>query len=158
MNNKLLIGSAGEFFVAGEISRRGGIVALTRSGTIGVDILASDQNCSSSVQIQVKTSLTKKNKWPLSQKAESFSGQNIFYIFVTLGNLGEYPNFFIVPSAHVSSYIKKDHSNWINKPGKNGQPHKDNLIRIFSITDAQQHEYFNRWDLLGLGLQFSLVL
>jgi hypothetical protein len=59
LDNKIpsiLAGVAGEYLVAGELSRRGWIASITLRNTRGVDILASNSELTRSVGIQVKTS------------------------------------------------------------------------------------------------------
>ena len=51
----VLTGVAGEYFVAAELSRRGYIASITLRNTQGIDLLASDQNATRQIAIQVKT-------------------------------------------------------------------------------------------------------
>ena len=55
----VLTGSAGEYFVAAELSRRGVVAALTMSGTDAFDILAVNK-AGRSYSIQVKTTQYEK--------------------------------------------------------------------------------------------------
>jgi len=55
--NPILSGVAGEYLVAGELSRRGYIASITLRNSKGVDILASNENASKTVGIQVKTNI-----------------------------------------------------------------------------------------------------
>lgn len=143
-----LSGIAGEYFVAAELSKLGYIASLTLKNTRGVDILASNSDSSKTVAIQVKTNQNKNKVWVLSEKAENFSSSTHFYVFVNLSTQKGYPDFHIVPSKEVASWVKKNHSNWLKKPGKNGKPHQDNPIRQFRDRESK---YLNRWELLGLG-------
>jgi hypothetical protein len=52
----VLVGVAGEYFVAAELSRRGYIASISLRNTCGLDILATNQDASRSITIQVKTS------------------------------------------------------------------------------------------------------
>jgi len=59
---KILSGIAGEYFVAGELSRRGYIASITLRNTASIDILAS--NGERTVNIQVKTRcIEKSDNW-----------------------------------------------------------------------------------------------
>jgi Holliday junction resolvase-like predicted endonuclease len=50
-----LVGVAGEYLVAGELTLRGFIASITLRNSRGIDIIASNSDGSSSVSIQVKT-------------------------------------------------------------------------------------------------------
>lgn len=143
----VLTGVSGEYFVAAELSRQGCIASITLRNTKGIDILASNENASKSVGIQVKTNRGKRKAWILNQKAENYFGEDLFYVFVNLKSENERPDFHIVPSKVVADYIKKGHKKWLKIPGKKGQPHKDNPMRMFKDED---NEYLERWELLGL--------
>jgi hypothetical protein len=145
--NKILTGIAGEYFVAAELSRRGYVASLTLRNTRGIDILASNDDATKSMGIQVKTKYGKKPQWLLSRKAEDDTAENLFYIFVKL-NRTEAPEYYIVPRAVVASYIVEKHRAWLAKPGRDGAAHRDTAMRIFRDSG---NEYRDRWDLLGLG-------
>jgi len=141
-----LSGVAGEYLVAGELSRNGYIASVTLRNTKGIDILCSNADATKSVGIQVKTNQAKNRSWMLMKKAEDYYSDNLFYVFVNLNN-GGHPNYFIVPSKTIAKYVKRSHTKWLGTPGRKGQKHKDNPLRKFDDKDG---EYQNRWDLLGL--------
>ena len=142
-----LVGVAGEYFAAGELSRRGYIASITLRNSKGVDILASNQDASKQVAVQVKTNHHDKAEWLLNEKAENKNADNLFYIFVNLKGDRLRPNFYIVPSKIVAEYIYSKHREWLATPGKKGQRHKDSPLRMFRDPEAQ---YLDKWDLLGL--------
>ncbi len=144
---KGLSGIAGEYFVAGELSRLGCIASITLRNTRGIDILASNATATRQIAIQVKTNQGSKPEWVLNEKAEGFYADNLFYVFVNLKNPGERPDFFVVPSGVVADFIKREHQEWLGTPGKRGQSHKDNPVRQFRDPERQ---FLERWDLLGL--------
>lgn len=143
----ILCGVAGEYFVAAELTRRGYIASITLRNTKGIDILASNETASRQVGLQVKSSQRNSRAWMLSQKAEDYFADNLFYAFVNLKTEQERPDFFIVPSKIVAKSVKDSHAHWLKEPGKHGQPHKDSNVRKF-----QDHEgkYLESWYLLGL--------
>lgn len=142
-----LVGVAGEFFVAAELSIRGYLASLTLRNSRGIDIIASSSDATCSVSIQVKTSSGNVPKWILTKKSESFSADNHFYVFVLLRNVGSYPNFYVVPSQVVTEYVAKSHSQWLAGTKADGSPRKDSSIRNFRDPDQQ---YKEAWGLLGL--------
>ena len=142
--NKISTGNAGEYFVAGELERRGFTAAVPMSNTKDFDILSINRESYKQLAIQVKTTRYKQKVWSLGVKNENIVGDNIMYIFVSLNEL-DIPEYHIVPSKVVSETIKKSHQEWLNTPGKRGQKHNDNPMRKFSDIDDK---YLNRWLLL----------
>ncbi len=143
----VLTGVSGEYFVAAELSRRGYIASITLRNTKGIDILVSNEDASKSVGIQVKTSHSKHKKWLLNKKAEDYHDKNTYYVFVNLKEIGETPEYHIVPSQKVAAYVKRTHREWLKTPGKKGQQHKDNTMRVFR---DENNQYLEKWELLGL--------
>ena len=143
----VLTGVSGEYFVAAELSRRGYIASITLRNTKGIDILVSNEDASKSVGIQVKTNHSKHKKWLLNKKAEDYHDKNIYYVFVNLKEVGETPEYHIIPSQKVAAYVKRTHREWLKTPGKKGQQHKDNTMRVFR---DENNQYLEKWELLGL--------
>jgi hypothetical protein len=141
-----LCGTAGEYFVAAELSRRGYVASITLRNVRGIDILASNVDATRSVGIQVKTNQGSAKEWILSSKAENEIAENLFYIFVNL-NGGATPDYHVVPRKVVAKYIHERHQNWLKTPGRGGRHRVDNPVRKFADLDRQ---YLGRWDLLGL--------
>lgn len=141
------IGNAGEYFVAGELERRGFTVALPMSNVKDFDILAIHRESYEQFAIQVKTTRYKQKRWTLSKKNEELVKENVFYVFVLLNEL-EAPEYHIVPSKMVADTLKASHQEWLNTPGKNGQTHNDTSIRVFW---DKGDTYLDRWDLLKLN-------
>lgn len=108
----ILVGIAGEYYVAAELSRMGYIASLTLKNTKGIDILVSNETSLKTIVIQVRTSRKRAKQWILSKKCEEYYGENLFYVFLNLNEIGVRPDFHIVPSKIVSDYIKETHKNW----------------------------------------------
>ena len=142
-----LAGVTGEYFVAGELSRRGHIASISLRNSRRIGILATNAKANRSVTIQCKTSQVSKSSWLLSDKCESFVSENHYYIFVALAGPLERPRYHIVPSADVAAYLRKDHRALLDTPGRAGRRHVDNSTRKF---DDRAEKYLERWDLLGL--------
>ncbi len=143
----ILSGVSGEHFVAAELSRRGYIASLTSKNTKGIDLLASNEDASKTVGIQVKTNQGVRKSWLVSEKSENYYSDNLFYVFVNLKDL-EQPDFYIVPSTIVAKDVKKAHQDWLETPGQSGQKHNDTSMRMFhDLNDL----YLGKWELLGLG-------
>lgn len=147
MSNELnvSIGNAGEYFVAGELERRGFTVAVPMSNVKDFDILAiSRDDNAHQIAIQVKTTRYKQKKWTLSKKNEGLIGNNIFYVFVSLNELDN-PEYHIVPSRVVADTIKKDYEQWLGQVGENGQKHNDTSLRSFYDKESK---FKDKWELL----------
>jgi len=140
------IGNSGEYFVAGELERRGFTVAVPMSNVKDFDILAINRKTYEQFALQVKTTGYKQKRWTLAKKNEELVGDNIIYVFVSLNELAA-PEYHIVPSKVVAETLKVDYEKWIETPGKKGQQHNETNIRIFK---DEEDEYLDKWELLGV--------
>lgn len=143
--SKGLSGIAGEYLVAGELSRRGFMASVTLRNNDSIDIHASKNNGSRLLAIQVKTNQNGAHNWILTKKAEGLYSVNLFYIFVAFKDLLSRPDYYIVPSLILADKIKADHADWLKRLGNKGQVHVDTAIRGFKDPNK---EFFERWDLL----------
>ena len=140
----VLTGSAGEYFVAAELSRRGVVAALTMSGTDAFDILAVNK-AGDSYSIQVKTTqYEKKLRWLLSSKDEKPKAD--FYVFVNLNGTEKQPDYYIMRATEVAAAIKEEHETWLAKPKRDGTAHKP--INMRQIIIDQQDKSKDRWYLI----------
>ena len=144
MNKKINTGNAGEFFVAGELTRRGFTVALPTTKVENIDILAMDPRTMKTFSIQVKTNKKGDAHWLLSQKNDTLQSSTMFYVFVDLNETSS-PRYHIVPSSIVAKDVSTRHREWLAAPGKNGKKHKDSSMRQFVDKDNQ---YEGHWDLI----------
>ena len=142
-----LVGVAGEYFVAAELSLRGCLASITLRNSRGIDIIASSPDATRSVSIQVKTSSGGKPKWLLTKKSECFSAENHFYVLVLLRGIGTRPDFYVVPSDVVAHYIRDSHRDWLAGTKTDGSPRKDSSMRNFCDPDG---EYKEAWERLNL--------
>src|SRR5712671_3883114 len=58
------------------------------------------------------------------------------------------PGLYIVPHSVVGRFVRDNHKQWLETPGKRGQPHRDSDMRSFHDVEGK---YLDRWDSLGLG-------
>ena len=142
-----LVGVAGEYYVAAELSIRGFLAAITLRNSRGIDSIASNSDASKSVSIQVKTSSYSNPKWILNKKAELYMGENHYYVFVALHQIGQRPDFYVVPSQIVAEHTLTSHSQWLAGTKSDGSARKDSAIRNFQDPDGK---YKEAWVLLGL--------
>ncbi|TAK67998.1 MAG: hypothetical protein EPO22_02405 [Dehalococcoidia bacterium] len=150
----ILVGIAGEYLVAGELSRRGYKAAVTLRNTKGVDIYASSEKATRPVGIQVKTTRsTSVKQWWLGAKADNDYRDDLFYIFVNL-NDGEAPTYHIVPSETVARF-SRHWLHWMKAKNERSRAFKDSgkaALTFWPNCQDQQTKggvFLDRWDLLG---------
>ena len=155
--DKTFRGNASQFFVAGELCRRGYYAVVTLGNAANTDILCSNVAGTKFVHIQVKTYIPgKSGTCSVGLKAEKPYGDNFFWV---LGGIREpeddQPNeFYVVPASVMSNRIKAAHQNWLKTPGKDGRPHKDSSVRTVHIPPHKNQyswgvsPYRNAWHLI----------
>jgi hypothetical protein len=119
---------------------------LTSKNTKRIDLLASNNDATRTVGIQIKTCQGEMKAWILGQENEHFRSEHLFYVFVSLCGC-DVPEYHIVPGSVVADRLYNGHKNWLDTPGKHGQIHKDNSVRKFSDL---KDEYLDKWELLQL--------
>lgn len=161
-----LVGACGVFYVSAELSRRGWVAMPTIRNTRGIDIIAAKGG--RDVSIQVKTNSYGKTKYPMSKGNEELIGDNLFYVLVTLKGENEHPDFYVVPSQLVASYIKETHRKFVSmkptrmpkgktveevrmKRGKSSMRQFPNRLSdvILAFRDFDINDYKDKWSLLG---------
>jgi hypothetical protein len=142
-----LVGVAGEYFVAAELSVRGYLASVTLRNSRGIDIIASNSDATKSVSIQVKTSKGGAPSWILSKKSESISSESHFYVLVLLKGPGNRPDYYIASSKVVADYISKNHKKWLSGTKRDGSERIDSNMRVFRDSKGV---YKEKWETLGL--------
>lgn len=150
---KNIVGVAGEYFVAAELSQRGIVATLTLKNTPRIDVLATNLDNGEYANIQVKTmSLGNNAGWRLSDKDEKLSEiKNHYYVLVNLKGVGLIPEYYIIPQSKLAFQLFKDHRQWLAaKPGR-----KDTSMRIFDPYRRECSKKFgekfkNNWKILKL--------
>jgi hypothetical protein len=101
-----LSGVAGVHFVVGELSRLGFIALPTVKNTKDVDIIASTQDFTKTIYVQVKANKIKYDFWIVGK---ALNKDDLFYVFVNL--LSNQPNarpeYYVVPSKDVSQDFQR---------------------------------------------------
>jgi hypothetical protein len=150
-------GHASQFFVAGELCRRGWMAVVTLGNTPNTDILCSNKAGTKFVHIQVKTFVPGSKTCSVGLKAEKDFGENFLWV------LGGIPHpdsqqafeYYVIPAKVMAKEISNDHALWLKTPGQNGRAHVDNSIRIVRIPPAKGFggwdisKYRDRWDLIA---------
>lgn len=95
---------AGEYFVAAELSKMGFNVAMTVGNAKKVDLIIEDDGFT--VPIQVKAIALKRSVgWPINVDAEY--DENLIFICVVLGEIGNSPEFYVLTGIDVMKLRKK---------------------------------------------------
>lgn len=150
-------GNSSQFFVAGELCRRGYVAVVTLGNTPNTDILCSNKAGTQFVHIQVKTFLPGNRTCSVGLKATKDFGKNFFWI---LGGIPEPSSespfeYFIIPSCDMANNVTQGHTLWLSHEGKNGHQRKDSAVRTVHIPPYKSYSgwdiesYRNRWDLIG---------
>jgi hypothetical protein len=154
-------GDASQFFVAGELCRRGLVAVITMGNCPNTDILCSNAQGTKFVHVQVKTFVPGNRTCSVGVKAERDFGDNFFWV------LGGIPTpqqtspfeYYVVPSEIMAQNVKAAHQQWLSTPGKNSRAHVDSKVRTVclppraSFTGWCLAEYQDRWDLIEAKLQ-----
>jgi hypothetical protein len=140
-----LSGSAGQFYVAAELSQRGFLATLTNKNAETIDILAARPDAGKAIKIQVKTSQGSKKKWLLRKKDETLRGDGFFYVFVSMNAVGIRPDFYVVPADIIAVKTAQGHKDWLLGSKRNGQPRKDTDFRGFGA----ESQYKEAWHILA---------
>jgi len=158
--NKTTRGNASQFFIAGELCRRGYSAVVTLGNTPNVDILCSNTAGTRFAHIQVKTFVPGGRTCSVGVKATKVYGDSFFWVLGGIPLVGSERDFeyYIIPSRDMALNVTKSHDTWLATPGKNGQPHKDNSIRTVHLPPRTSPcgwditEYRARWDLIERAL------
>ena len=151
---KILSGIAGEYFVAGELSRRGYIASITLKNTAHIDVLAS--NGEKAVNIQVKTSRIDKAKgWELGSKPLKFNKLkgDVFYVLVEIRSD---PNnkeigYYIIPQNTLNEHVEKGHLSWLQGKNKITGGERKSKRRYFRTKEHPTlniEKYKDNWSIL----------
>ncbi|MBK9097543.1 MAG: hypothetical protein IPM14_05315 [bacterium] len=119
-------GLSGEYFVAGELLRRGFNVAITMGNAKAIDLIAERKG--RTFPIQVKSIYKKKNAgWPIFKSKVK---RNHLYVFVILnGDKLTSPDYFICTSREAKRHIKE----YENRA----------ILNVYSISSD---DFKDRWD------------
>jgi hypothetical protein len=118
-NTNNLVGTAGEYFVCAELCRIGYLALLTPKNNPLFDVVASKQDGSRSVVIQVKTrSIRNTQGWKLGK--DITIKKNNPYLFVALVNLEEtgMPEIFIYEYDVLAELVLNNYTSYLVSPEK----------------------------------------
>jgi hypothetical protein len=149
-------GNASQFFIAGELCRRGHPAVVTLGNTPNTDILCSNLSGTRFVHIQVKTFIPGERTCSVGLKAEKPFGENFFWV---LGGIPkpeiECPfEYYVIPARVMAENVRKQHQQWLAAAGARGQAHNDSNVRTVHLPPFKSAsswsiaEFRGRWDLI----------
>lgn len=113
-NDKGYRADASQFFVAGELCRRGLIAVVTLGNCPNTDILCSNREGTRFVHIQVKTFIPGYKTCTIGRKGERDYGANFFWVLGGIPEPGTNSIFeyYIVPSVVMAAGLAEDFRVW----------------------------------------------
>ena len=154
-------GNASQFFVAGELCRRGYAAVVTLGNTPNTDVLCSNLSGTKFVHIQVKTFVPGNRTCSVGVKAEKDLGKNFFWVLAGIPTPGtsEPFQYYIIPSKQMAKNVKSTHNFWLETPGKKGQQRNDSKVRAVHVPPYESSTFWNvgefldRWDFITTCLE-----
>jgi hypothetical protein len=146
VRDKSYRGNASQFFVAGELCRRGHAAVVTLGNTPNTDILCSNAEGTRFVHIQVKTYVPGKSRTcSVGTKAELVQSPNFFWVLCGIPEPSRKDSFayYVIPAIEMAKNVRETHGKWLNTPGKKGQAHKDSTVRVVFIPPNQSPFMWN---------------
>jgi hypothetical protein len=131
-------GNASQFFVAGELCRRGYAAVVTLGNTPNTDILCSNLDGTKFVHVQVKTFVPGDKTCTVGLKAERDYGPRFFWVLagIPLADSTASFEYIIIPSAEMARNVAEYHRRWLEEPGKGGRVRQDSAVRSVSVVST----------------------
>jgi hypothetical protein len=154
--DKTARGNASQFYVAGELCRRGYSAVVTLGNTPNTDVLCSNREGTRFAHIQVKTFVPGTKTCSVGVKAERSYGESFFWVLagIPLIESSEPFQYFIIPAAEIAYKVATFHKGWLEAPGRGGHQRRDSKVRAVSVRPGAADyfwyvgDYLNRWDLI----------
>lgn len=155
---------ASQYFIAGELCRRGLVAVVTMGNCPNTDILCSNAAGTRFAHIQVKTFVPGGRTCSVGMKAEHDYGPAFFWVLGGIPEPGSARAFeyYVIPSRVMSRNVREAHDLWAAAPGVRGQAHDAaSRIRAVQLPPRKHsngwsiHRYLNRWDLIARRLRGS---
>ena len=143
-----LVGTAGEYYVCAELCRSGYLALMTPKNNPLFDVVATSQDGTKTVAIQVKTrSVRNEQGWKLGADMES--DEKSKGLFVVLVNLKEPepPEFYVYTRKELARRVKDVYDAYMAKPKRDGNQRKEVGFRWFdeiSFTEDDKSRR-NNW-------------
>jgi hypothetical protein len=160
-------GDAAQFFVAGELCRRGVVAVVTMGNSPNTDILCSNAQGTRFVHVQVKTFVPGGRTCSVGLKSERDYGEGFVWVLAGIPPPASPSPFqyYVIPAAEIASNVRECYRLWAEAPGRHGQPHQaaTNKIRAIFLPPRVNangwslEQYLDRWDIIGGKLGLTLA-
>src|SRR6266480_6219255 len=112
LSDKSSRGNASQFFIAGELCRRGYSAVVTLGNTPSVDILCSNQKGTRFAHIQVKTFVPGTRTCSVGIKAMKNVGPTFFWVLggIPLVNSDKPFEYYVIPSETMAKNVTEEHN------------------------------------------------
>ena len=126
-----LIGNAGEYFVVGELLRRGIVAALAPRNTPGFDVVAVDGMASANIRVKTRTAAADSWTWQAKSDGAIFRDvtENDFTVMVDLKEAGLNVDYYIVRTEDLEESLVRDYNHWLATPGGGGRERREHKMR-----------------------------
>lgn len=152
-------GTAGQFYVAYELSVREINAAITLGNAPSVDLMASSSDGKRTISIQVKTSRNAYRRvryghegfeWDVNKGVIGKYHESFWYAFIDLQENGASwnPKVFFVPSQWVARFVKSDFSRFmyfLPKTVENITLERWDILTGYLKGDSKAIEWANNW-------------
>jgi hypothetical protein len=147
-------GDCGENYVASYLAGFGLIVATTRRGVTGIDLIVTQPSAGKPVNIQVKTVRDGKGKskgrefysWPINYAVVSRPDDGLWFACVDLNgwpHADSLPHLFFVPLAFVAARLKSEYPlgkgpTWFALYGDEAHEYRSNsgFLKLHSVMSS----------------------
>jgi len=155
-HDKTFRANASQFFVAGELCRRGYSAVVTLGNTPNVDVLCSNKEGTRFAHIQVKTFVPGNKTCSVGMKATRAFGSTFFWVLagVPLPASQRPFEYYIIPARDMAHHVLEAHDLWLKAPGAKGQAHKDSNVRTVHLPP---HKSFSGWDISPYLNKWELI-
>ena len=146
-SDKAYRGNASQFFVAGELCRRGIVAVVTMGNCPNTDILASNRQGTAFAHIQVKTFRPGDRTCSVGLKAERDYGPRFFWVLAGIPMPEAKAGFvyYVIPSRDMARNVSKSYEIWWKTPKRDGGSH--NRDSTFRCVDLPPQTNMNEWSL-----------
>ncbi len=127
-----LVGTAGEYYVCAELCRSGYLALMTPKNNPLFDVVATSQDGTKTVAIQVKTrSVRNEQGWKFgADMASHEKSKGLFVVLVNLKESGP-PDFYVYRRKELVKRVQAVYDAYMAKPKKDGTRHKTVGFRWF---------------------------
>ena len=139
-------GAAGAFFVAAELAQRRWNASLTFGNAPRTDVLAQTADGARVIGIQVKTRRSGDFQLGVHSEERPPRGADEWFVLTSLYELGQRPDFYVVPRLHIAALVFAGYRAWLNAPGRGGRKRNPTSMRAFGTGGMEF--YHENWALL----------